>query len=101
MSFAWKLYADMLLKYRPEASYEVFFPTDSRVEDFPDARRLREFDGIIWTGADLDIKETHKPTIQAQIDMAALETSVTLTPSPAVIGSVWARASTVSLWNTE
>ena len=72
MSFAWKLYADMLLKYRPEASYEVFFPTDSRVEDFPDARRLREFDGIIWTGADLDIKETHKPTIQAQIDMAAL-----------------------------
>jgi len=72
MTYAWKLYAEMLLNYKPDAEYEVFFPTDSRVEDFPDAKRLENFDGIIWTGADLDINETFKPTIRAQIAMAEL-----------------------------
>jgi len=72
MTFAWKLYADMLLKYVPTAEYQVFHPTDSRIEDFPDALKLAEFSGIIWTGADLDINETHIPTIAAQIKLAEL-----------------------------
>ncbi len=72
MSFAWKLYADMFLKYVPDGKYDVFFPTDSRVEDFPKESRLAEYSGMIWTGADLDIKETHIPTNAAQIKLAEL-----------------------------
>jgi len=72
MSFAWKLYADMLLKYIPSAEYEVFFPTDTKVEDFPGKEKLEEFSGIIWTGADLDINETHIPTNAGQIKLAEL-----------------------------
>jgi GMP synthase (glutamine-hydrolysing) len=70
MTYAWQLYADMLLKYIPDAEYEVFFPSDSAVEDFPGPEKLLSLRGIIWTGADLTIYETWKPTIQAQIDMA-------------------------------
>lgn len=72
MSYAWKLYADMLLKYMPQAEYKVFFPTDSQIDDFPVKDELGEFTGIIWTGADLDISETHIPTIAAQIKLAEL-----------------------------
>ncbi len=72
MTFAWKLYADMLLKYIPDAEYEVLFPTDTNVKDFPGKEKLVEFSGIIWTGADLDINETHIPTNAAQIRLAEL-----------------------------
>lgn len=72
MTYAWKLYADMLLKYMPGAEYEVFFPTDSKIEDFPGKVELVKYTGIIWTGADLDITETHKPTNAGQIKLAEL-----------------------------
>ena len=72
MTYAWKLYADMLLKYIPGAEYQVFFPTDTKVEDFPGKDELGSFSGIIWTGADLDINETHISTNAAQIKLAEL-----------------------------
>jgi GMP synthase (glutamine-hydrolysing) len=72
MTFAWKLYADMLLKYMPDAEYEVFFPTDTNPDDFPCKEALTSLTGIIWTGADLDINETHIPTNAAQIKLAEL-----------------------------
>ncbi len=72
MSFAWKLYRDMLVKYISDAQYRVFFPTDSKVEDFPKEDELKEYTGMIWTGSDLDIKETHIPTNAAQITLAEL-----------------------------
>ena len=85
MSFAWKLYADMLLKYVPDAEYEVFFPTDTKVEDFPGAAELEKYSGIIWTGADLDIKETHIPTNVGQIKVSELAYEVGVTQW----GSCW------------
>ena len=72
MTYAWKLYADMLLKYMPGAEYNVFFPTDSKIEDFPGKDELGNYAGIIWTGSDLDISETHIPTNAAQIKLAEL-----------------------------
>ncbi|MDA3811323.1 MAG: type 1 glutamine amidotransferase [Spirochaetaceae bacterium] len=72
MTYAWKLYGDMLKKYLPHAEYEVFSPTNTEVDDFPDEKKLSTFNGIIWTGADLDINETHIPTIAAQIKLAEL-----------------------------
>lgn len=72
MSYAWKLYVDMLLKYMPDAEYQVFFPTDTNIDDFPGKTDLEGYTGIIWTGADLDINETHIPTNAAQIKLAEL-----------------------------
>lgn len=72
MTYAWKLYGDMLQKYLPESEYEVFSPTDTKVDEFPRKKTLSTFDGIIWTGADLDITETHIPTNAAQIRLAEL-----------------------------
>jgi len=72
MSYAWKLYVNMLLKYMPEAEYEVFFPSDSKIDEFPGEKKLGSFDGIIWTGSDLDINETNIPTNVGQIKLAEL-----------------------------
>ncbi len=72
MTYAWKLYVDMLVKYMPEAEYEVFFPTDTKVDEFPGETKLSSFTGIIWTGSDLDINETHIPTNAAQIKLAKM-----------------------------
>ena len=72
MTYAWKLYGDMLQKYIPLAEYEVFSPTNTNVEDFPDGDKLSSFNGIIWTGADLDINEIHIATNAAQIKLAEL-----------------------------
>lgn len=72
MSYAWKLYVDMLLKYMPEAEYDVFFPSDTKIEDFPKAEKLSSYTGIIWTGSDLDINETHIPSNVGQIKLAEL-----------------------------
>ena len=72
MTYAWKLYGDMLSKYMADAEYDVFHPTDSSIEDFPGAGDIAKYNGIIWTGADLDITETHIPTIAAQIKLAEL-----------------------------
>jgi len=72
MTYAWKLYRDMLLKYIPDAKYDVFHPTDTSIEAFPDAGKITDYSGIIWTGADLDIGETHIPTNAAQIKLAEL-----------------------------
>ena len=72
MTYAWKLYGDMLNRYMPNAEFDVFHPTDSSIESFPDACKIAEYNGIIWTGADLDIGETHIPTNAAQIKLAEL-----------------------------
>ncbi len=84
MSFAWKLYADMLTKYIPDAKYSVFHPSDKDAE-FPQDRDLENYSGIIWTGADLNINHLHIPSIAAQIELAksAYEVGV---PS---FGSCW------------
>lgn len=71
MTCAWQLYANMTARHLPKAAYEVFFPSDSKVEEFPVPDKLRQYAGIIWTGADLAINDTHEPTIEAQIGLAA------------------------------
>ncbi len=69
MSYAWQLYAALLKKYMPYAEYRVFFPSDAGAE-FPDKHDLAQYDGIMWTGADLCINDTHIPSIAAQITLA-------------------------------
>jgi len=69
MSFAWQLYARLLSRYLPEADYTVFFPSDEGSQ-FPKSDDLKQYTGIMWTGADLCINDRHVPSIEAQIVLA-------------------------------
>lgn len=84
MSLAWQLYAGLLFKALPDARYEVFHPSDEGAQ-FPRAQDLEKFDGMIWTGADLNINHLHVPSIVAQIELAKLAYEVGV-PS---YGSCW------------
>ena len=81
---AFELYARMLQAYVPDADYTVFHPSDEAAV-FPTQSELREFDGIMWTGADLNINHRHVPSIVAQIELAAAAYEVGV-PS---CGSCW------------
>ena len=69
MGLACDLYARMLQAYLPEAEYTVFHPSDQGAV-FPTPSELEAFDGLIWTGADLNINHLHVPSIVAQIELA-------------------------------
>ncbi|RKX82968.1 MAG: type 1 glutamine amidotransferase [Spirochaetes bacterium] len=69
MSYAWELYAGMVKRVLPAAEYTVFHPSDVGAE-FPGKHNLEQYDGVLWTGADLTIFHTHVPSIKAQIDLA-------------------------------
>jgi GMP synthase (glutamine-hydrolysing) len=69
MTFAWKLYANMLLRYLPQALYEVLFPSDNGII-MPDDSQLRKYCGIIWTGCNLSINDTGNPSVRNQIELA-------------------------------
>jgi GMP synthase (glutamine-hydrolysing) len=69
MTWAWKLYAGMLKRIIPSAEYTVFHPSDQGAV-FPGKNDLEQFDGVLWTGADLTIFHTHIPSIRAQILLA-------------------------------
>ena len=69
MTFAWKLYGDMLQSFLPEVQYEVFHPSDAGAE-FPGEKELSKYSGLVWTGADLNITHLHVPSIAAQIELA-------------------------------
>lgn len=84
MSMAFELYARMLQSFLPDADYTVFHPSDEAAV-FPTQSELRGFDGIMWTGADLNINHRHVPSIVAQIELAAAAYEVGV-PS---CGSCW------------
>lgn len=84
MSLAWELYAGMLQRVLPQAEYRVFHPSDSGAH-FPKSHDLDDIDGIIWTGADLNINHRHVPSIVSQIKLAELAYEVGV-PS---CGSCW------------
>ena len=69
MKLAWKLYADMLLRHLPEATYDVLLPSDPGV-DMPSAQDLHNYAGIIWTGCNLSIFDTANRSVVSQIELA-------------------------------
>ncbi|MCP4749871.1 MAG: type 1 glutamine amidotransferase [Proteobacteria bacterium] len=69
MQLAWNLYAQMLQRYLPEAEYEVLLPSDPGVS-MPNNVELEGLDGIVWTGCNLCINDTHLPSVANQIELA-------------------------------
>ncbi len=68
MKPAWRLYAEMLEHYLPDAEYDVWLPSDEA--KLPDGRGPASYDGILWTGCNLTIYHSDDPRVVRQIEFA-------------------------------
>jgi len=71
MRLAWELYRDMLLAYKPEAEYEIWFPSDEGAKA-PSENAIKEYAGILWPGCNLTVYHFDDPRVIAQLDTAKL-----------------------------
>ncbi len=63
MTRAGKLYARMLLKYLPDAKYDIFYSSDPGVT-LPDAGGVKEYDGVLWPGCNLTVYHDHDERVR-------------------------------------
>src|ERR1035441_668026 len=68
MKHAWRLYAEMLKTYLPEAEYSVWLPSDNPTP--PDGLGPEHYQGILWTGCNLTIYHLDNPCVTRQIEYA-------------------------------
>jgi GMP synthase (glutamine-hydrolysing) len=68
MKHAWLLYAEMLIKYLPEAEYSVWFPSDNPAP--PDGLGPDHYHGTLWTGCNLTIYHLDDARVTRQIEYA-------------------------------
>jgi GMP synthase (glutamine-hydrolysing) len=68
MKYAWRLYAEMLQTYLPEAEYCVWLPSDNAVP--PDGLGPEHYQGILWTGCNLTIYDSDDARVTRQIEYA-------------------------------
>ncbi|MBF0280579.1 MAG: type 1 glutamine amidotransferase [SAR324 cluster bacterium] len=83
MTLAWKLYANMLHHYLPDAIYTVWLPSDH--QPIPSKSTLEAYDGILWTGCNLSVYALDNPSVVNQIELAKMAYSIGI-PS---FGSCW------------
>lgn len=69
MTLASGLHAQMLQRYDPNAAFDVLFPADANTR-IPSKDDLRAYTGIIWTGCDKTLADSHGPDLQKQLDLA-------------------------------
>ena len=67
MKLAWELFEDMLKRYLPEATTQVWLPSDG--EAMPTDHELTNYAGLLWTGCNLTIYHQGNPAIDAMIDL--------------------------------
>lgn len=68
MKHAWRLYAEMLKKYLPEADYSVWLPSDHTAP--PGGLGPEHYAGILWTGCNLTIYHPDDVRVTRQIEFA-------------------------------
>ena len=68
-TLAWKLYAQLLRRHLPDAEFDVLLPSDPGA-DLPTGTGLDAYHGILWTGCNLTIFETHEARVSCQIELA-------------------------------
>ncbi len=83
MTLSYKLYANMLHRYLPDAETHVWLPSDTA--DLPDGLDLEAYDGVLWTGCNLTIYDTADPRVTRQVDLARRAYAIGI-PS---FGSCW------------
>ena len=68
MKHAWLLYAEMLKKHLPEAEYAVWFPSDD--PNPPEGLGPEHYAGVLYTGCNLTIYNTHEARVTRQSEYA-------------------------------
>jgi GMP synthase (glutamine-hydrolysing) len=68
MKLAAYLYRDLLLKYLPQAKYDVFFSSDPGV-DLPTEKALSQYDGILWPGCNLTVYHENDERVTKILDL--------------------------------
>jgi GMP synthase (glutamine-hydrolysing) len=68
MKHAWRLYAEMLKKYLPEAVYNLWLPSDHPAPT--DGLGPEHYEGILWTGCNLTIYDLDNIRVTRQIEFA-------------------------------
>jgi len=68
MKHAWRLYAEMLKKYLPDADYSLWLPSDNPTP--PDGLGPEHYDGALWTGCNLTLYHLDDDRVTRQIAFA-------------------------------
>jgi GMP synthase (glutamine-hydrolysing) len=68
MKHAWRLYAEMLKKFMPEAEFSLWLPSDNPAP--PDGQGPEIYAGILWTGCNLTIYDLDDVRVTRQIEFA-------------------------------
>lgn len=69
MTLAGKLYAQLLLRYMPDAAYDILYTSDPGVE-VPDQEGLKKYDAILWPGCNLTVYHDHNERVTKLLDLA-------------------------------
>ena len=64
---AWQLYRDLLVKYIPDAEYDVWLSSDEETPDSYTIEELKQYDGILWPGCNLTVYHD-VPEVKRHID---------------------------------
>ncbi|MFC1670094.1 type 1 glutamine amidotransferase [Spirochaetota bacterium] len=68
MKFAGILYAEMLNKYLPDATYDLIYSSDPGTV-LPDKKGLKKYSGLLWPGCNLTIYNTKDDRVKRMIDL--------------------------------
>lgn len=69
MRLAWVLYRDMLLKYLPDAEYDVWLSSDDP-KGGPTDNDLKEYAAVLWPGCNLTVYHDHDERVKRHLDLA-------------------------------
>lgn len=69
MTLAGQLYADLLVKYLPEAEYDIWYSSDADAKPVTD-EQLADYSGCIWPGCNLTIYHDD-PRVKKHLDLCA------------------------------
>ena len=68
-SEAGALYARMLGDLEPEATVDVAYPADAEGGMLPAGAGLASYDGLLWTGSSLSVRDAGDPRVRRQLEL--------------------------------
>ncbi|NOY60121.1 MAG: type 1 glutamine amidotransferase [Calditrichaeota bacterium] len=69
MTLAGQLYAYLLLKYQPDARYDIMYASDPGVE-LPEEKGLEQYAGVIWPGCNLTVYHDHDERVVKMVNLS-------------------------------
>jgi len=68
MTVAGKLYVNMLLKYLPQARFDIFYSSDPGVQ-LPGEKELQAYAGVLWPGCNLTVYHEQDERVTKILDL--------------------------------